>query len=304
MTYYIGNARGNEYGTATGGQPGDQTGKEVCIQPFYIYSGGWKHVIRAKKTAVANELAAAMVRACNNENIGYDWRTGPNYREQIYTYKTTSTKAIYCDCSSLVCECCREATGANISNFATGTELNVLLKSGYFEDMGAYTSGMKLYTGDILLGNGHTAIVTNGESRGADSVTPSGATNTSTNSTLTSKYGDPKYWGPKVTKAMQKALGTTQDGIVSSQPLSNKKYLANCETDSWKFVSSGAKGSQTVKALQKKIGATQDGLFGKESVGKLQTYLNNKIGAGLAVDKSCGPATVYAICVGLERGVF
>lgn len=46
---YVGNgqivhATGNEYGKATGGQPGDQTGKEICVAPYFNYP--WEYVLR------------------------------------------------------------------------------------------------------------------------------------------------------------------------------------------------------------------------------------------------------------------
>ena len=47
----IGGASINEYGQNEGGQPGDQTGKEVYIQPFYVHSKGW-NIIRAKDKVV------------------------------------------------------------------------------------------------------------------------------------------------------------------------------------------------------------------------------------------------------------
>lgn len=48
---YIGNgqivqASINELGTATGGQTGDQTGKEILVRDYYIYSKGWDCVLR------------------------------------------------------------------------------------------------------------------------------------------------------------------------------------------------------------------------------------------------------------------
>ena len=49
---YVGNgqivhATGNEHGGATGGQPGDQTGREICIAPYFNYNpGGWDYVLR------------------------------------------------------------------------------------------------------------------------------------------------------------------------------------------------------------------------------------------------------------------
>ena len=46
-TVYIGNAVGDEHGKASGGEPGDQTGKELQIQPWYKNKKGWR-VFRAK----------------------------------------------------------------------------------------------------------------------------------------------------------------------------------------------------------------------------------------------------------------
>lgn len=37
----------NENGKTTGGEPGDQTGKEILVAPFYQYSGGWDYHFRA-----------------------------------------------------------------------------------------------------------------------------------------------------------------------------------------------------------------------------------------------------------------
>lgn len=36
----------NELGKATGGETGDQTGKEICTRSFYTYSGGWDYHFR------------------------------------------------------------------------------------------------------------------------------------------------------------------------------------------------------------------------------------------------------------------
>lgn len=52
---YIGNnhivhASINENGTATGGCPGDQTGKEFCIRTYYNYP--WEYVLRYQETNV------------------------------------------------------------------------------------------------------------------------------------------------------------------------------------------------------------------------------------------------------------
>lgn len=40
----------NEKGTITGGAPGDQTGKEICVRSFYTPSYGWDYVLRYKES--------------------------------------------------------------------------------------------------------------------------------------------------------------------------------------------------------------------------------------------------------------
>lgn len=49
---YVGNgqivhATGNEFGGVTGGRPGDQTGKEICVAPYFNYP--WDYVLRYVK---------------------------------------------------------------------------------------------------------------------------------------------------------------------------------------------------------------------------------------------------------------
>ena len=96
-------------------------------------------------------------------------------------------------------------------------------------------------------------------------------------------------WGPATTRRTQQFLGTVVDGIVSNQPISNKRYLYSAHTSTWQFEISGyGQGSEMVRALQYMIGAIVDGWFGKESVMKLQAFL------GVTQDASMGPDTVRA----------
>lgn len=96
-------------------------------------------------------------------------------------------------------------------------------------------------------------------------------------------------WGQATTRLAQKVFGTYVDGIVSNQPLVNKKYLPNCSTYSWEFKQSDYRaGSSLIRAIQRHIKADDDGYFGKQSVMCLQKAL------GVSVDGSCGPATVKA----------
>ena len=119
--------------------------------------------------------------------------------------------------------------------------------------------------------------------------------------------GDTSWWGKKFTTEMQKQLGcATVDGVVSRQPTSNKKYLANADTSSWQFTGNCSGGSAMVKALQSKVGAGVDGWSGKETVTKLQQWLQGKgynVGSS-GYDGSLGPATCQAVGKALQDGAF
>lgn len=113
-----------------------------------------------------------------------------------------------------------------------------------------------------------------------------------TNGSVTDNNNKPRLtvdgsWGKDTTRATQEYLGTKIDGIVSSQPLSNKKYLPNAHSSSWKFVEDYS-GSAMARALQRLIGAEDDGYFGKQSVKALQRFL------GINDDGYMGPVTVKA----------
>ena len=67
--------------------------------------------------------------------------------------------------------------------------------------------------------------------------------------------GDTRYWGPKFTRALQKQLGTSVDGVISGQWLSNQTYFWAIDggTVQWTKTGKGV-GSDMVHALQKKVG--------------------------------------------------
>src|SRR5699024_5906620 len=74
-------------------------------------------------------------------------------------------------------------------------------------------------------------------------------------------------WGSATTRELQRALGTTADGIISSQPRNSVTQAL------YGGVTFGSKGSPMVRALQRKVGAKVDGKLGAETVRKLQAYL-------------------------------
>ena len=71
MSIIFGSARVDEKGGYAGGVAGDQTGKEVSTQPYYMHKHGW-YCLRPKSPSDAIKIANAMKAACTNDNIGYD----------------------------------------------------------------------------------------------------------------------------------------------------------------------------------------------------------------------------------------
>lgn len=78
-------------------------------------------------------------------------------------------------------------------------------------------------------------------------------------------------WGPATTRALQRALGTPVDGVISSQP-------RNSVTEAlYGGVTWGSKGSPMVRELQRIVGAYADGKLGPATIRQLQRYLKTPI---------------------------
>ena len=171
MAVKIGSARSADNGKARGGKAGDQTGKEVSTQNWYLHSKGWR-VYRAKNPAVAEKIAIAMTAACGNTHIGYDQgQRNTLYNEAAqYGFNISKvTKNVECDCSALVRVCCAYAGITGIpANFRTGNMPQNLSLTGAFTELtGSKYQSQSLYLGrgDILVtkSSGHTVVVlTNG----------------------------------------------------------------------------------------------------------------------------------------------
>ena len=178
----LGSSSKDEKGQYRGGQAGDQTGAEVYIQNWY--DGSWHSVIRPKSAALAEKIASACEKACNNNNIGYDqYERNSLYREALKVNLDLSkiTTPCECDCSSLVSTCCI-AAGLSESIFFAGNNMRTTYnlidacnKTGHFDVLTSsnYTRSKDyLKRGDILLSTGHTVIVlSNGDKAGQMAVT-------------------------------------------------------------------------------------------------------------------------------------
>lgn len=168
MTLIVGSARMGENGHITGGTSGDQTGREVSMQNFYMHSKGW-YCLRPKTISMANKMADAMRQACNNNNIGYDQNGRNGVIAQLKKYGSlaaikTKTES---DCSSLVRACVIQASGKDVGDMYTGNLASVLESSGLFEKRFSVSSKSQLYNGDVLVTKtkGHTVVVVSGMKR-------------------------------------------------------------------------------------------------------------------------------------------
>jgi len=163
MMVLFGSARINENGKATGGKPGDQTGRELSTQSYYMSRKGWI-ALRQKDPVVAVKLAEAMLEACNNNCIGYNQNKRSGVITQLKTFGSLRRIGVNTDsdCSSLVRACVIQATGKDPGNFTTANEKQKLMAAGFREVPIKKESDCR--TGDILVTKtkGHTVIVVSG----------------------------------------------------------------------------------------------------------------------------------------------
>lgn len=163
---YIGSANRNENGEYEGGIPGDQTGEECVVEPWYLHSKGW-YVLRPIDPDKGALMAQDMVYLCNNPNIGYSfWDNSNTLYEAAQPYNF--------DCSMVETPCdtncsrglrvCGLYAGYNLPDFYTGNEIEVLTGTGEFyliTNDSICNTDTYLHVGDVLVTRtqGHTAVV-------------------------------------------------------------------------------------------------------------------------------------------------
>lgn len=176
----VGSARIDESGKLRGGQPGDQTGFEVAIEPWYSHPK--KYVVaRAKRASVRESIASDMEAACANDMIGYNQARSWDLYDKSKPYGWDCSKvkvASDVDCSTLVRTCVAYALQRDIPWFSTLNEIEKLSETGEFEilrDEKYSQSPDYLLRGDILCTatQGHTLVVLdNGAMAGQSSSQP------------------------------------------------------------------------------------------------------------------------------------
>ena len=241
MAVIIGSARQDENGKAYGGQAGNQSGREISTQNWYLHSKGWR-VLRAKDAGVGQRLAIAMRAACNNKNIGYNqWRRNTLYdAAAVWGFDISRVNTpVETDCSALVRTCIAYAAGITTlpSSLRTGNMCSLILSTGAFEELSGkeYTTKPDyLKAGDILCTktSGHTVIVLTDGAKAGEKVYPTlrkgdkGADVANVQKLLMQAgYALPKYGADgdfgdeclNAVKACRKDNKLTVDGIVGAK---------------------------------------------------------------------------------------
>lgn len=190
----VGSARIDENGKVMGGQPGDQTGLEVAIEPWY--PNPKKYVVaRAKRASVRESIASDMEAACANDMIGYNQvRSWDLYdKSKPYGWDCSKVKvASDVDCSTLVRACVAYALQRDIPWFSTLNEIEKLSKTGEFEilrDEKYSQSPDYLLRGDILCTatQGHTLVVLDNGAKAGQSGSQPPQNSTEGNTSLCGK---------------------------------------------------------------------------------------------------------------------
>ena len=272
-TVLIGSARIDERGKASGGQAGDQTGKEVSTQNWYDHSKRWV-VLRPKDGAKAQKIAKGMRSACDNPNIGYDQTNNQSLWNLVKDKGFDPAKAdkpCETDCARLVRVCCAYA-GIMADDFYTATEATVLMRTGEFIKLtdSKYTDAPDyLGAGDILVtrSKGHTAVVlSNG------------------------KYYDGSADEP------ERALGDRilRDGDYGADVVELQTRLKAVGYDPGEIDGEfGPNTEDAVEALQTAAGITVDGEFGPDSLAalvKMEGTDDPDEPAGAPGDEPAGPS--------------
>ncbi len=164
-THYISNSGSDENGAYSGGQAGDQTGKEWRMRDWY--NRPWSCVLRYPDQKVALKIAQLAIDAALNDKVGYDQSQNRTYLKQLKAVGWEPSKiAVACeaDCSAGVCA---NVTAAgyllgipalqNHTGTYTGNMRSALTKAGFqlLADSKYLTGGDYLLPGDILLNDGH-----------------------------------------------------------------------------------------------------------------------------------------------------
>lgn len=270
MAVKIGSARSDERGKITGGKAGDQkSGKEVSTQSWYKHGKGWR-VFVCKIPEMRPIMADLMQQACDNNNIGYDQYERTTLTKQLpgagYIIRKVGKKC-ETDCSRLVIDiinCAFKQLGidAEIPNGNTSTLPNLLLRSGYFEELkgSKYTDNDDYLPASAILNTrtkGHVVMVITGGDKAGETHAPDKVYNL----------------GDRILK----------NGMEGPDVKELQSLLIQLDYDLGKWGADGDFGDATeeaVRFLQKKAKITVDGEVGPDTLKALEKELKVEDGDG------------------------
>jgi hypothetical protein len=313
----ISNSGHDENGKYSGGQAGDQTGKEWLLRPWY--SRPWKCVLRHPDADVRELLAQLAEKAAKNDNVGYN-------QSKRGTYWTQLEAAGY-DPEKITTPCDGDCSGGVMANvkavgyllqkkalqdvtITTTSGMRKMLQAAGFEvlEESKYLESDKyLLRGDILLNDGkHTATnVTDGELIDVQAFSFSTKDfqtwlNTTYKTQLKKNLGalltvDGRY-GAKTRAAALCAwkyeLNKKKVGYTFA--LTDSTFDSNCLKYAGSAAVKKGKSGKFVYILQgilRAKGYYTGGLDGKAGTLTDDAIRNYQKSAGLTVDGSCGPKT-------------
>lgn len=162
----LAHAVSDEEGHGTGGKAGDQTGNEVQFRDWYNRSKKWHTVLRASQ-ALRRKIKTNAIVGVRNVHLGYDMNDRYTAYDKIknkgYDYNKLTEDA-ECDCSQFATTCSsyagvfipRDTRTANmVTRYLATKQYKALTGDKYTE------TSENLKAGDIIVGEGHTAIVAN-----------------------------------------------------------------------------------------------------------------------------------------------
>ena len=223
----VSNCSGTEYGGATGGAAGDQTGGEVVVRPWYDF--GQNAVYRHPDPQVRALLARLATETAQNDHVGYDQNGRLSFRDALRRVNYDPT-AIRTNCET-DCSACTsaliEAVGAlrgiqRLYDFDSTLSTHYMdgpLQAAGFTKLTAskyLRSGDYLLAGDISLAPGHhvNIAVTNGSKSG-------GGEWFAVTQTITFKSKSRVHVAPKVssktTYTYQPGESVTIDGLLIAE---------------------------------------------------------------------------------------
>ncbi len=180
MSVRIGHASIAETGGVYG-QPGDQTGREVCVIPWY--SNGWQFMAIHPDPEVRERHARAVEAACANDCVGYSWDSRNTLYLQARAVDMDISKICVkcnCDCSSLQ-NCAAVASGApgvtyGANGWVTTNMLGFLRAAGYaiLTDPAMLRSAAYAVRGAIYVSEGHTVCALDDGDRAGETLRAAG----------------------------------------------------------------------------------------------------------------------------------